>query len=341
MIGGRAEVGLVERHGRTVQIDVAADATQAGADRMIDRHGLGPGFGIAVADLAPAHVGMKGTADAGALGRDLVAVPFEPAQAVLPRHALFDERPAVDLPRLERRLNPHQLVERNADPLLDDGAVGRAAAGQPDQLANLPADRDDLVVLGALAPDHPDFDAAALFRAREGRDRSPALAAAGPQEIGPDVPGRDDMHWEGQHVRRHQPGEMLAHGARLPAGVGEDGAVGHRPGLAVGGHQRQRGRLDARAQAEHAQSDPIAVWGLAKGDEARQVIAGVGCRGGKRHRVSPRRAGRGRSLCLVSPSRPTGRTLTLGALRGVPAEGVAGDQRAPAQGEASPNLAFF
>lgn len=40
--------------------------------------------------------------------------------------------------------------------------IGRAAAGQADQLANLPADGDDLVILGALAPDHADLDTATL-----------------------------------------------------------------------------------------------------------------------------------------------------------------------------------
>lgn len=132
---------------------------------------------------------------------------------------------------------------------------------------------------------------------------------------------------------------MFAHGARLPAGVREDGAIEHRPDLAVGGHQRQGGRLDARAQAEHAQSDPIAGWILAEGDKARRIVAGAGGGGGKRHRVSPRRAGRGRSLCLVSPSRRPGRALTLsGGVAGAaaPAEGVAGDRKGSRSGEGFP-----
>lgn len=75
------------------------------------------------------------------------------------------------------------------------------------------------------------------------------------QEVGPEVAGRDDVDRKGQHARRHQPGEVAVDRLRLPAGVGEDGTVGHRTDGAVGGHQGQGGGLDAGAEAEDAQPD--------------------------------------------------------------------------------------
>src|SRR3546814_11461634 len=60
------------------------------------------------------------------------------------------------------------------------------------------------------------------------------------------------------------------------------------------------------------------------GDSVIEVCPiAVGVRGGVGtcHRESPRRAGSGHSLCLSTRHGQYGRTLPLGALRGVPADG--------------------
>lgn len=48
---------------------------------------------------------------------------------------------------------------------------------------DVPTDRHDLVVLGALPPDHADLDADAAHGALERRDRGPALAVAGAKQV--------------------------------------------------------------------------------------------------------------------------------------------------------------
>lgn len=83
----------------------------------------------------------------------------------------------------------------------------------------------------------------------------PALARSSIEKIVPDIAGRDDMDRKRQDVGRHQPGKMVHDRLRFPAGIGEDGAVGHRPDDAVGGKQGQSGRLHASAKAEYAQAD--------------------------------------------------------------------------------------
>lgn len=52
-----------------------------------------------------------------------------------------------------------------------------------------------------------------------------------------------------QDVGRHQPGKMVHDRLRFPAGIGEDGAVGHRPDDAVRLKQGQSGALQAGAKA--------------------------------------------------------------------------------------------
>ena len=238
-----------------MQEHLAADAAQPGADRRVDIHRRGPGVVVLVAEAAPLRIAVERAADAARLGRDRVAVPLQPAQAVDAGHGALDQRPAVDLPVLEARLHADDLVERDADPLLDDGLLGRAAPGQAGQRANFPADRHDLVVAGALAPDHADVDTDAPHRPGERRDRRPARAGPRAQQVGAEVAAGDDVDREWQHVVRPQPREVLVDGGGLPAGVGEHGAVGHGSDLTVRRHERERGGLDAGAEAEYAQPD--------------------------------------------------------------------------------------
>lgn len=49
--------------------------------------------------------------------------------------------------------------------------------------------------------------------------------------------------------------EVAVDSPRLTAGVGEDGAIGHRADSTMGRHQGQGGGLDAGPQAEDAQPD--------------------------------------------------------------------------------------
>ena len=179
-------------------------------------------------------------------------MPFEPAQAIAARHAQFDERPAVHLPGLEGHFHAHDFVQGDTDPLFNDGAARRAFAREPDQLTHLAADRHDLQFLGALPADHADL---ARCGFGEGGDRGPALALRAADQPVADVAGSHDMHWERQDIRRFKPGEMLIDGLRLPAGVGEDGAVGHRSDLAVGGHKGQGGRLHTGAERKRSEPD--------------------------------------------------------------------------------------
>src|SRR5690606_20829508 len=143
-----------------------------------------------------------------------------------PRHALLDQRPANCLPRLTRRLHSRGLVGRNADPLLADWGFWRPLARDAEKLADLPANRVDLEVARATAVDEAagntvvgheswDIDLDELPLRRRRRD------------VIPQVPGADDMHRERQDVAAGEPSQMLIDGARLPARIGKDRAIGH------------------------------------------------------------------------------------------------------------------
>ena len=64
-VGLRREVGLVQRHGGTVQIDLAPNSAKAGADRSVEIDYVGLGFRIGVTDVTPGGIGMEGAADTG------------------------------------------------------------------------------------------------------------------------------------------------------------------------------------------------------------------------------------------------------------------------------------
>ena len=83
----RRQVGCIERHGRAMQEHLAPEPAQTDADRTVDRYGLVPRLRIVIANAPPHLVGVQRAADAAALGRQRIAVPLEPAQAILPRHA--------------------------------------------------------------------------------------------------------------------------------------------------------------------------------------------------------------------------------------------------------------
>jgi hypothetical protein len=74
-----------------------------------------------------------------------------------------------------------------------------------------------------------------------------------------------------QDVRRAEPGEVSIDSLRLPSRVGEDGAVGHRDDLAMRGHERERRRLHAGAEAQHAEPDHVRL-GRARGDGGREEV---------------------------------------------------------------------
>lgn len=60
---------------------------------------------------------------------------------------------------------------------------------------------------------------------------------------------------KGNTPQDYQPGEVAVDRLWLPAGVSEDGAIGHRANGAMGRNQGQGGGLDAEAVAEGAQPD--------------------------------------------------------------------------------------
>lgn len=94
-----------------MQKDFSAHAAQTRADNAIDRYGVGPSRGIFIAQPAPHRVGMERAADTGAFGRRGIFVSLKPAQAIGARHALFDQRPAIDAPSLEARFHAGRFVK--------------------------------------------------------------------------------------------------------------------------------------------------------------------------------------------------------------------------------------
>jgi len=230
MIGQRRETGLLERNTGPVQINLAANTPNPGPDRTVDINRIAPGLLVMVAHGAPSGIVVERTSDAGRFRRIGIAALAQPGEAIAAGHPLLDQRPAVALPGLAAGLHAYHLVEGNPDPLFDDREGWRAFASELDQLADLAADRLNLVIAGALTADHADGDIAApIDRSRKRRDRRPPFTAAGGEQIVTHVAGPDDEDREWQHIRRHEPVEMLVDGFRLPAGVGEDRAIGHSP----------------------------------------------------------------------------------------------------------------
>ena len=78
----------------------------------------------------------------------------------------------------------------------------------------------------------------------------PGIAAAGLArgERGLDVAVADDMDGEIENAGAAEPRQVVVDAPRLPARVGEDSGVGGLE-FALSGHQRERRRLDARAEA--------------------------------------------------------------------------------------------
>ena len=230
VIGQRRKVGILKGDTGPVQIDLAANTPDPGPDRTVDINRIAPGLLVMVAHGAPSGIVMERTTDAGRFRRVGIAALSQPGEAVAAGHPLFDQRPAVALPGLAAGLHADHLVEGNPDPLLDHREGRRTFPGELDEFANLAADRLNLVIAGALPADHADGDiAATVDRSRKRRDRRPPFTAAGGEQIVTHVAGPDDEDREWQHIRRHEPVEMLVDGFRLPAGVGEDRAIGHSP----------------------------------------------------------------------------------------------------------------
>ncbi len=198
----------------------------------------------------------------------------QPGEAVPTAHAHLDQRPAVDLPGFAARLHAHDLIARDSDPLLDNGMAGRALPGQPRKFPDFPPDRYDLEIRGALTPDHADGNRVACCAPcgdldertgrilveyghggshrddgfGERRNRCPAFTLCRSHELITYVARRNDMDGKWQDVGRSQPVEMVIDRLRFPASIGEYRAIGHRADLAMGGHQRQGGRLYAGAE---------------------------------------------------------------------------------------------
>ena len=281
MIRRRRQIGLVERHAGTMQKDLAADAAHPGAKRPIHLDGIRPGFWIVITHMSPAGVVVKRTADARALRGNRIAVPAQPGEAIPPAHALFDQRETLDLPRFEAWLGAHDFIGRDAYPLLHDGGGRRALSREAREFAHLAADRYDLELSGALPADHAERDgfgrgappadldkfavvilvqnrdlgAGRRHRPRERGDRRPAITGARGDELLADASGGDDVDRVRQDIARHQPFEVPIDGGRLPAGIGKDCAVGHRPDLPMRGKQRQRGGLHAGTETERTKAD--------------------------------------------------------------------------------------
>ncbi|PYE31629.1 hypothetical protein C8J37_11011 [Rhizobium sp. PP-WC-1G-195] len=172
----------------------------------------------------------------------------------------------------------YDLVQRNSEPLLDDGMLGRALACQARKLADLHADRHNLDVARALAADHADRDRS-RWRARvETSTRSPSSSSS---RMGTSVHAGVTIFVKAgidaqpsplaasMRLSRMFPAETIWTGNgrtfgdtsrrdglspfAAPSRYRRDGAVGHWPDLATGRHQRQRRRLHASAEAENAQ----------------------------------------------------------------------------------------
>jgi hypothetical protein len=120
-IGGGRQVGLTERHARTVEINLAAYATQAGAQRPIDFDGIGPRGSIVIAHVTPPCIVVKRTSNAARFWRFGIIMPAQPGEAIAPAHALLDQGKAHGLPCLETRLGAGDFVAADANPLLNDG----------------------------------------------------------------------------------------------------------------------------------------------------------------------------------------------------------------------------
>ena len=168
-------------------------------------------------------------------------------------------------PAIAARLHARGLVGRNAYPFDDRDVFGVALPGaQAEQLAAVLSDRVYLVFAGALTTAtalhdlRPGVTFFALREERHGRETL-ALASRAAHEVCADVPGADDGDGERQHIRRHQPVQMLVDGLWLPARVGENRAVGHRLDLAMRGHQRHCRGLHAGAKGEDVDHGPAAL----------------------------------------------------------------------------------
>src|SRR5690606_16059816 len=175
-------------------------------------------------------------------------------------------RVAPPLPRLAARPDAGELVVADPLPRLDVPAGVAPARRHPRQLADLPADRADLVLVRALPP-HDHVAAALVVGVERHRGEPPVLPlrlAGRPRGVGiaEDVAGRDDVDGEAFGLGAlAEDAEPVVDGARLPAGVGEDGAargLGARlPELPLQDAEEEAGGLDAGAEGEDAEGEPL------------------------------------------------------------------------------------
>src|SRR5487761_579345 len=113
-----AQVHLVQRLEAAVKERVSAYAGQA-PDAPVEGSRVCELLGPVQLHRTPLRVSVVGTADAGGLRRPVVAVPLQPQQAVLARHARIDERVAVDDIAHVGLAHAVHLVEADTEPLLD------------------------------------------------------------------------------------------------------------------------------------------------------------------------------------------------------------------------------
>lgn len=83
-----------------MKINFATDASNAFPQCPIDYHRLCPGLRIMITHVAPASVIVKRASDAGRFRGRRIIMTAQPGQAIAPAHALFDQRPTIDLPVL-------------------------------------------------------------------------------------------------------------------------------------------------------------------------------------------------------------------------------------------------
>src|SRR5215469_16216447 len=193
------------------------------ADRAINLDRIRP-F-LCLPEFPPLVIGVIRAPNAGTLGRT-PAVSLKPSLAVPPGHSLFDQRPTIDLPRLPRRLHPDGFIDRDANPDLDP-------ASWANEFALLPSDRLQLE-MGRTLP-LADALCGEPRHVAESVGRSDACPN---DDVLPDIACGHPMDREWQRLL--QPVEMLIDRLRLPARVGEDGAVGHGQ-FAMRRHQRHAG----------------------------------------------------------------------------------------------------
>ncbi|PYE43593.1 hypothetical protein DFI02_104299 [Rhizobium sp. PP-F2F-G20b] len=261
-----------------MEVDLAPETAQAGADRPIDRDSIGPDFGILVAHRPPYGFEIKRAADAGALRWRGIAVPVEPAQAIVPGHMPLDQRPLNDLPRLARRF--HGTTSSSEIPshcsttgCWDERWRVRPASSRTfmriGTILTSPAAwrrimQIEIVSVGVRRVETStrspsssssrmgtSVHAGVTIFVKAGIDAQPSPLAAS-MRLSRMFPAETIWTGNGRTFGDTSRRDGLSPFA-APSRYRRDGAVGHWPDLATGRHQRQRRRLHASAEAENAQ----------------------------------------------------------------------------------------